>query len=203
MPPPGARSAGWDGSVLGPTTASYSASSLGTSWRPTRTLPTPRPSDSTRCRWVGPRIPTNGVTTIPNCTVVSCPWSPCRDRLRSRPGGTTSKRRLRCMVLQPVQAPHSAAKIGFRLSPSAAQASQAAIARSAQPSRCSRSVRRLLKRRRAVIRQGRSSVVHQPRWSSRTSCGALRHPVLAMADRSIDQGLAKAHARRSVRRRLA
>jgi len=117
-PLPGAPSASWGGSALGPTTASYSASSLDTSWRPTRTLPTPRPSDSTRCSWVGPRIPTSGVTTIPNSTVVSCSWSPCRDRLRSRPGATTSKRRLPGLVLRPVHAPHSDAKIGFRRSPS-------------------------------------------------------------------------------------
>jgi hypothetical protein len=81
---PGAPSAPWGGSVLGPTTASYCASSLGTSWRATRTLPTPRPSDSTRCRWVGPRIPTSGVTTVPNSTVVSWSWSLRRDRLRPR-----------------------------------------------------------------------------------------------------------------------
>lgn len=78
----------------------------------------PRPSDSTRCSWVGPRIPTTGVTTIPNSTVVSCSWSPCRDRLRSRPGARTSKRRLPGLVLRRVQAPHSVAKIGFRRSPS-------------------------------------------------------------------------------------
>ncbi len=75
-------SVGWIGP--GPTTASHSAFSLGTSSRPTRTLPTPRPSDSTRCSWVGRRIPTTGVTTIPSSTVVSWSWSPRRDRLRKR-----------------------------------------------------------------------------------------------------------------------
>jgi len=206
MPPPGARSAGWGGSVLGPTTASCSASLLGTSWRPTRTRPTPQPSDSTRGSWVGRWIPATGVTTIPNSTVVSCSWSPCRDCRRSRPGATRSKRRLPGLVLRPVQAPHAAARSASAGRDRAVQASQAAIARSAQASRCSRSVSRLSQATREVIRQEatcRSFVVPQPDGRLAHPRSGLRHPVLAMVDRSIDPMLGLAHACPSVRRRLA
>jgi hypothetical protein len=203
MPPPGARSAGWGGSVLGPTTASCSAPLLGTSWRPTRTRPTPQPSDSTRGSWVGPWIPTTGVTTIPNSTVVSCSWSPCRDRLRSRPGATTSKRRLPGLELRPVHAPHSDAKIGFRRSPSGCASCLGCDRPIGSGVRCSRTVSRLLKRRREVIRQEfrQSSISPGGRLAHPRS--GLRHPVLAMADRSIDPMLGLTHACPSVRRRLA
>jgi hypothetical protein len=205
MPPPGARSAGWGGSVLGPPTASCSASLLGTSWRPTRTRPTPQPSDSTRGSWVGPWIPTTGVTTIPNSTVVSCSWSPCRDGRRSRPGATTSKRRLPGLVLRPVQASHPAAQ--DRLPPVAIGLCKLPRLRSPigsgvqmQPERQS-----AFQATREVIRQEatcRSFVVPQPDGRLAHPRSGLRHPVLAMADQSIDPMLGLTHACPSVRRRL-
>jgi hypothetical protein len=153
---------------------------------------------------VGPRIPTTGVTTIPNSTVVSCSWSQYRDRLRSRRGATTSNDGFLAWCYEPfkrrIPQPRSASPLAIGC-PSKLRSPD----RLRRPDPAGASVG-FLKRRREVIRQEaawRSSVVPQPDGRPARPRSALRHPVLAMADRSIDQGLAMAHARRSVRRRLA
>jgi hypothetical protein len=203
-PPPGARSAGWGGSVLGPTTASCSACLLGTSWRPTQTRPTPQPSDSTRGSWVGPWIPTTGVTTIPNSTIVSCSSSPCRDCRRSRPGATieTTATRPGATTLSSV-APRSQDRL--RRSPSGFASClgwRRPIGSGVQIQPDRRSVSQAT---RAVIRQQSDMpiVVPQPDGRLAHPRSGLRHPVLAMVDRSIDPMLGLTHACPSVRRRLA